>query len=206
MAEPWCCQCLRRVPLPPRKARGFHALENGAGAEPPLQGLLWVRGSPLGSALPFPMELTASGAQHQSPGGVWNCIQLLFRNPPWPGAASSSQNWWLNTHPSPLIQWEVIIFQGMSRWDCCPLLGVVFRSLMLLLLLALSLLISNGVFYKSFGYSFLLLDQCSGNADALWSFIGVFQVFVQFLQLNILCVLLCCFLLWFILPCRQGLH
>lgn len=74
-----------------------------------------------------------------------------------------------------------------------------------MLLLALRLLISTG-FYKSFGYSFLLSDQCSGYADALWSFTGIFQVFVQFLQLNILYVLLCCFLLWFILHCRQGLH
>lgn len=58
----------------------------------------------------------------QSPGV--DCIQLLFRNPAWPGAGSCSrQKWWLNTHPSPPIQWEVIIFQGMSHWDCCPLLG-----------------------------------------------------------------------------------
>lgn len=52
--------------------------------------------------------------------GTQHGLGLAIVQPALPCAATKT---WLNTHPSLLIQWEVIIFQGMSHRDCCPPLG-----------------------------------------------------------------------------------
>lgn len=96
----------------------------------------------------------------------------------------------------------------MSQRVCWQRLGclVGFGSLMLLPA-SRSTFDIKWVFTEALDTHF----YCPTNTLALLGMLcvgctSIFQVFVWFLQLNLLYVLLCRFLLWFILCCRQGLH
>lgn len=78
-AELWCCQCQEEGLTSSQKSQGVSCAgafpgRKWAGAEHPLQGLLWVRGLPLGapsgvgSVLPLhPDGADRIGKQQQSP-------------------------------------------------------------------------------------------------------------------------------------------
>lgn len=102
-AELWCCQCQEEGLTSSQKSQGvscagaFPGRKLGLEQNTHCRGCCGSEGSlwelPLGwdqCSHCIPMELTELGNSSNPTGVVCSCIQLLFRNPVWPGAASCS--------------------------------------------------------------------------------------------------------------------
>lgn len=103
MAELWRCQFQEEGLTSSQKSQGvsragaFPGRKMGLEQNSHRRGCCGSEGSfwelPLGQdqrSHLFPMELTELGNSIDPTGVVCNCIQLLFRNPVWPGAGSCS--------------------------------------------------------------------------------------------------------------------